>query len=359
MDYLIRTDASETIGSGHVMRCLSLADAIMSNAIDLNEKAQVTFICANHSGHLRTMIREHSYTVIVIKPCDTQVKDAKECISKLKQNYDLLIVDHYGLAAEFETAMRMHCKHIMVIDDLADRHHHCDVLLDQNLLPNSDVRYQHFTNSNSINLLGPRYSLLRPEFCNRRTTKVTDSLRLLVFLGGADPANNSLKVLQSIALLSEPMEVDLVLGQQNPWNHEIIELFKEADWLTVHIQCDYMGKLMSEARMSVGAGGSSHWERCACSLPTLVMTVADNQLATTEHLASLGACINLGSAKEIELIDLSRQLLSLWQNEKMLLDLSDVAGDLVPISGTKSVIEQLNRFKPDVVHQGYIGDLNE
>ncbi|WP_265575346.1 UDP-2,4-diacetamido-2,4,6-trideoxy-beta-L-altropyranose hydrolase [Shewanella psychropiezotolerans] len=356
---MIRTDASDSIGSGHVMRCLTLANAIIAEAKGLGEKAQITFVCASHSGHLQRMIREQNFTVIAIKPCDTQLKDAEACLSKLNQNYDLLIVDHYGLGAEFEVLMRQQCHHVMVIDDLADRHHHCDVLLDQNLLPNSINRYHSFINFNCTPLLGPKYSILRAEFYNIRRSMVTDSQRLLVFLGGSDPANFNLMVLQSIAMIPEPMNVDLVLGEHNPWNDEIIELFKEADWLTVHIQCSYMAKLMSEARMSIGAGGSSHWERCTCSLPALVMTVAANQLATTAYLASLGACINLGKAKDISVIELSRLLVDLWQDEKRLINLSDVARQQVPTAGTQRVIEQLNRFKPSVVHLGYIGDRNE
>ncbi|MEI6791172.1 MAG: UDP-2,4-diacetamido-2,4,6-trideoxy-beta-L-altropyranose hydrolase, partial [Myxococcaceae bacterium] len=141
MNVLIRTDASKKIGSGHVMRCLTLADGLRMRG------AQIKFSCIRHEGHLCDLISERGYEVI-------------SAIENTGAS-DLLIVDHYELDENWETSQRPFCKRIFVIDDLA-RSHDCDILLDQNLVADFKTRYTGKVLANCKLLLGPEYALLPP-----------------------------------------------------------------------------------------------------------------------------------------------------------------------------------------------------
>nr|WP_256261006.1 UDP-2,4-diacetamido-2,4,6-trideoxy-beta-L-altropyranose hydrolase [Shewanella sp. NIFS-20-20] len=341
---MIRADASDTLGSGHVMRCLTLADAIAAHAAVLAVRVSISFICRSSRGHLQQLIRQRGYQIIAIEECVDQRQDAAACLAAIDQDYDCLIVDHYQLGAEFEAALRSRCHTVMVIDDLANRPHLADILLDQNLLPDASQRYHSLVSAECVLLLGPKYTLLRAEFdsVNRRAS--ADCERLLVFLGGSDPDNHTDKVLAAIARLATPMPVDVVLGQHNPWNQQLLERYGHHPWLTVHIQCDYMAKLMSAARLSIGAGGSSHWERCACALPAIVMTIAANQEATTAYLAELGACINMGDAAAVSAAALVDALAALWDDLPRLEAISAQASELIPAKGSALVASQLVEF---------------
>ena len=148
-----RCDASIQIGSGHVMRCLTLANELHDKGVE------ITFVCREHPGHLFDFIETSKHCLMSLPlPTSlavgklahaqwlgvTQEEDARQSIEALKiiGHVDWLVVDHYALDVEWETAMRVGTEHIMVIDDLADRKHDCDVLLDQNYYDGLEGRYE-------------------------------------------------------------------------------------------------------------------------------------------------------------------------------------------------------------------------
>jgi UDP-2,4-diacetamido-2,4,6-trideoxy-beta-L-altropyranose hydrolase len=179
---LIRTDASVQIGTGHVMRCLTLADELRGRG------AEVIFVCREFDGNLCGYIEEKGYIVhrlpvsdateqgdqnieIGLKhtawlgaDCQTDVEQVEEIIKDLESPPDWLVVDHYALDERWEECLRSYCKKIMVIDDLADRPHNCDLLLDQNFYENLESRYDGLVPPQCKKFLGPKYALLRPEF---------------------------------------------------------------------------------------------------------------------------------------------------------------------------------------------------
>jgi len=148
MNILIRVDSSNAIGSGHVMRCLTLADSLREKGCNCQ------FVCRNHPGNLSALIQEKGYRVTLLPLQEFQVEayphhadwvgadwqiDAKETgslIATLETPPAWLVIDHYGLDARWETSLRPAVGRIFVIDDLADRTHDCDCLLDQNLVAN-------------------------------------------------------------------------------------------------------------------------------------------------------------------------------------------------------------------------------
>ncbi|GIU51252.1 UDP-2,4-diacetamido-2,4,6-trideoxy-beta-L-altropyranose hydrolase [Shewanella sairae] len=334
MNILIRVDASSLIGAGHVMRCLTLADALYG-------KADCHFMCAAENGHLQRLIQQRGYQVLEVAPFTNELEHASQCLAQLTRDYDLLIVDHYQLSSVYEGMMRAICRKVMVVDDLANRQHDCDILLDQNLLADINTRYQGLVPEACELLLGPDYCLLRPEFTCAQKANIHKNNSLMVSLGGSDPNNHSRKVLAAIEQLGWQEPVDIVLGGGSPWNQQLKQEFAHLSQVNWHIQCDYMAQLMSEARLAIGTGGSSHWERCMVGLPAIVITVADNQVPTTELLAQQDICYNLGKANDVTVSKLAHTLLCLWGDEHKLMHMAESASQLIATDGCAKVVQRI------------------
>lgn len=316
MKVVFRADASYEIGTGHIMRCLTLAEALREKGAD------VAFIARELPGNLCNFIESknfmvhrlpylndkelintsteqtlnHSSWLGVSK--ETDAEQSKCILEQLGQPIDWLVVDHYALDKQWELQLRPYAKKIMVIDDLADRPHDCDLLLDQNLYQNMQTRYDGLVPHNCIKMLGPQYALLRPEFIEaRKNLRKRDGIvrRILVFFGGSDPTNETSKALEAIRLLNRPdISVDVVVGSNNPNKDKIKEMCLEMPNTSFYCQIDNMVQLMSKADLAIGAGGSATWERCCLGLPTITVIAAKNQYETTTAVAELGAMYNLG-----------------------------------------------------------------
>ena len=248
-----RADASAAIGTGHVMRCRALAHALQERG------AQAEF-------------REESGI----------------------EAADWLIVDHYSLDAAWESRMRQKAAKILVIDDLADRKHDCDLLLDQNFFPDAARRYDDLVPPRCRKLLGPRYALLRHEFSEQRKSlreRNGNVSRILVSLGGIDAGNETSRVI--LLLKGLRVAVDVVVGAANPHANRIARECAEAGF-AFHRQASNMAELMAAADLAIGAGGSTTWERCCLGLPTLQVAIAPNQEATSRALAEAGLVLFCG-----------------------------------------------------------------
>ncbi|KGA82439.1 pseudaminic acid biosynthesis protein PseG [Lysinibacillus fusiformis] len=273
---IIRTDASVVIGSGHVMRCLTIAHNLT------REGCNVRFWMEPHAGNLINYVVRQGY----------------ETISKAEQA-DLYIIDHYEIDMVWEQNIRPYTNNLMVIDDLA-RAHDCDVLLDQNVVPNFKDRYDDLVPKHCIKLLGPKYLIMREEFIEARQQieqRNQNIQRLLVFMGGTDPTNETTKILTALEKLSFT-HVDVVVGNGNVHKEKIEQICHERNY-HYHCQISYMAQLMQQADFSIGAGGSSMWERCYVGLPSSSTIVADNQFITTNYANQLEAVINLGWHEDV------------------------------------------------------------
>lgn len=277
MDVLIRTDASVAIGSGHVMRCLTIAELLSDHG------CVVTFMMEPLPGNLIEFVKAKGFSVV------QEFKPAEICI-----------IDHYGIDETWERSIRSEVKKIVVVDDLANRRHDCDVLIDQNMVPDLERRYDFLVPEHCVRLLGPRYLIMRGEFIReRQSARVRDGNieRLLIFMGGSDPTNETMKVLAAMDDVKF-LQVDVVVGASNEMKTKIERKCAELGY-AYHCQIDYMATLMGEADFSIGAGGSTTWERCYVGLPSSSTVVADNQMIATETAADLGAVWNLGWHEEV------------------------------------------------------------
>lgn len=348
MKIIIRTDASIKIGTGHVMRCLTLAHLLRGKG------AEVTFICSNAKGNLIEFIEKQDYEVYKISGCRDYKEDGKYTSNILNSlSADLLIIDHYHIGLEWESIVKDQNKNIkiMVIDDLANREHVCDILLDQNYFKEYQNRYNYLVPMHCKKLLGPKYLLLRQEFYdgNEPIEKKQSTKNILVFYGGSDPTNETLKVLQALNKVDcSKLTPHIVVGLANVHNEKIRKICEERNY-SYYLQIDYLSRLMQEADFALGAGGVTMWERCFLGLPSIVTIVADNQKESTQAAADFGAIWNLGWHEGVRVSDLvdifnralesEDELKNMSKRAKQLMH-SDVMNDTHPV--VEAIMEVIN-----------------
>ncbi len=365
MNVVFRTDASTQIGTGHVMRCLTLADELRTHG------AGITFICREHSGNLCSYVEEKGFSVCRLSsaaPGSNSVlswnshaqwlgvsleQDAEETASILKQlNHEInwLVVDHYALERNWEKRLRPLVQKIMVIDDLADRPHDCDVLLDQNLHEKMGDRYIDLVPETCRTFLGPRYALLRPEFfCARQRLRKRDGTiqRILVFFGGSDVTNETSKALRAIQKLQQPdIAVDVVIGPTNPHQSEVRRLSRTMKNVTCHFNVNNMAELMAKADLAIGAGGATSWERCCLGLPSLFLSIAENQTLGARTLGEHGIGLYLGGTR-VSSQDIMTGLTTLINSPELCRHFSRAGMKIVDGVGLKRIV---NKIICPVVH---------
>ena len=336
MKVLLRADASVTLGSGHIMRCLTLAKALEQQG------ARCNFICRPSQGNLIPWLRSQSINVITLpESVKNELEDAQLSLASITEPYQLLVLDHYQLGQVYCQVLRSRCDMVLVIDDLANRQHDCDILLDQNLHPSASNRYKNLVPTYCKLLLGPRYALLRDEFY--QVNNKAKSPHILVGFGGSDEQNLTQLAIEAIAQLKLPqLTADIVIGANNPWRVMLQQQVARLPNVQLHVQSTEMATLMHRATLMLGAGGSTHWERCICGLPGLIVTVAENQQAATEYLHQLGACVWLGKAAEMSAEFFAQQLGYYLFQPALLEKIAHTATGIVPANaGTPLVIEQI------------------
>lgn len=331
MRIAFRADASVQIGTGHVMRCLTLAEELR------RQGHQCLFICRNHEGHLEDLITQKGFELHLLRsseksgtlgtqetalahahwlsvPWQTDAAQTLEVLAR--NNTDWLVVDHYGLNAQWERSLAEAVGQIMVIDDLADREHECAVLLDQNLGRQSED-YDALVPWTCTKLIGPQYALLRPEFAALRPASLerrrsSELKRILISLGGVDRTNVTGQVLEALSssTLSPETELDIVMGGSAPHLEAVKKQALELPFqATVSANVNDMAERMRAADFSIGGAGSTSWERCCLGLPSIMVVLANNQRLIGAALEKTG-CAELSAMSDIDdrLTDISQKL---------------------------------------------------
>lgn len=306
MKVLVRADASSVIGIGHVARCLTLAEVLAAQG------AQVCFACRPLPGHQMARIVEAGHEVLTLPMA---IQDEIAALGDLLPDdagFDWIIVDHYRLDARWETAARQWGRRILVIDDLADRHHDCDLLLDHNFTASAAL-YRPLVPAACRVLAGPRHALLRPAFSAGRAAGADQARQVLVSFGGFDQAGMTLKTLQALAGIGA-VQVQCVAGQSSP-DLPALQALVDAhpQWVLLPF-VDDLPQRMAAATLFIGAGGGTTWERAAMGVPSLCVSVADNQVANAEALARAGVHLYLGPASGVDVETLRRAIAVLLDN---------------------------------------------
>lgn len=363
---VFRVDASLQIGTGHVMRCLTFADLLA------RQGHKCWFICREHDGHLGALIASKGHGVTLLSlpggdaldardshrdthelwlgvPWQEDARQTLEVIAPLMP--DWLVVDHYALDANWECTFARAVGNIMVIDDLAKNRHECTLLLDQNL-GRKESDYNGLLPAGCQRLIGPSYALLRPEFAELREQSLRrrqqpELKRLLISLGGVDRTNVTGQVLAALAesTLPRSTELDIIMGVTAPYLDEVRQ---QADRLpfktTVSVGVNDMAERMCLADLSIGAVGTTSWERCCLGLPAILMILADNQKHSAQALSTHGVAVIIQKVEEI-----GRIFLNFSDVGRLSRDLSAMsysAEELVDGHGCWRVASSLTRAMP-------------
>ena len=317
MNITFRTDASLKIGAGHVMRCLTLAIELRSRGHNC------LFICRNLEGHLAQRIIAEKFDLRMLPGPSSKTDlhfidqnvphatwaevpwrlDSEQTLANIIHT-DWLVIDHYALDKKWEKATTPHGAKLLVIDDLADRTHHCNLLLDQNL-GRTATDYDGLVPAQCKRLIGPTFTLLRPEFQRLRSYSLSRRNKrllhnILITMGGIDQADATSKVLEVLAASNLPSKgsITVVIGSKSPWLNKIHNLSKLLPIPTkVIVDSTDMGSLMLNADLAIGAAGGTAWERLCLGLPSLFLTLADNQVAAAAAMETTKLAIQLGDIR--------------------------------------------------------------
>ncbi|MES0879091.1 UDP-2,4-diacetamido-2,4,6-trideoxy-beta-L-altropyranose hydrolase [Roseibium sp. SCP14] len=306
-----RTDASLKIGTGHVMRCLTLANALHRTG------CECLFVSRELDGNLIDLVASLGFEVIRLNSPFSRneapsspshahwaevpwMQDADETgIALSGFRPDWVVLDHYSFDYKWEHRVVAETSaKLFVIDDLADRYHQADLLLDQTVGRQSSD-YENLVPATCQILAGTKFSLLREEFANRRAMSLLERnqksiKRILVTLGGVDLGNTTTQVLKKLLEQDLPSEVEVsvILGSTAPHLSLVKSFAKELPFkCDVYVNATNMAELFSKADIAIGAAGSTSWERCCVGLPSIVLVTAPNQLHVANALAKAEVAI--------------------------------------------------------------------
>jgi UDP-2,4-diacetamido-2,4,6-trideoxy-beta-L-altropyranose hydrolase len=366
MKIAFRVDASHKIGTGHVMRCLTLADELKALG------AACFFICREHEGHLFGLIESRGFEIQSLGAPEVEESDIETCQGIGAEPYrhsnwlgvdeeidarealDVLngasaqwvVIDHYGIGAFWERMVKSSGCKILVIDDLADRPHECDMLLDQNYLGESTTsRYESLLSKDVTCFLGPKYTLLRPEFSLMGSclpARDGEIHRILIFMGGSDLHNDTLKIVEVLNLPQfSKLTLEVVLGVNHPDPHSIVMALQSRPKSHVHRALPSLVGLMCRCDFMIGAGGTTTWERMCLGLPSLVLGIAHNQLEINRALAEAGLILDMGDRECLVQEDLIQTLEGLFSDPELLKNQSQKMMALVDGKGAKNIAQRM------------------
>lgn len=350
------------------MRCLTLANALHQCG------SHVSFVCRNLPMHFCELLAQQGHELLSLdtsssdQPIDSnlahaawleasQEADAQASLAALSSEaWDWLVVDHYALDFHWESRLRPAARKLLVIDDLADRQHDCDILIDQNLYLDMPARYAGMVPGHCQLLLGPRFALLRDEFRElHEKTRFRQGpvARILVFFGGVDADNYTevaLRVLASAGI--EYVHVDVVVGAEHPFRGAIETVCRQYGF-SCHVQTSRMAELMAAADLAIGAGGTTTWERCCLGLPAIVVSTAENQRRQLSDAAATGLVYAPENTGDLQGM-LMRHLMALMENDALRQCISSNGMKLIDGRGALRVVAhmgctgiEMRKVRPD------------
>lgn len=335
MKVVIRVDSSAELGMGHLIRCLTLAKEIGQHGAD------VEFICQDLPGEQSKLLEEQGQSVRRFRRVITAEEDARATLSVMSgPPADWVIVDHYRLDASWEKMFRQGQTRVMVIDDLADRPHDCDLLLDQNYNPDEPARYSQLVPEDCTLLLGPTFALVGQAYESNRGRRPDYSRNVVIAFGGSDPPVETLTAIEAMRVLSS-FQVDVVVGAANRHREEIKKKCCTFSGFHFHMQVPNLAELLGKADLAIGAGGSSTWERCCLGVPSIIISIADNQAQSAAKLGRDGYAIYLGKASDVEIEAIVSAVREIHERPDLRDSLSRRSMQLVDGRGRYRVTERL------------------
>lgn len=337
---LIRADAGLEIGTGHVMRCLALAQAWM----ELGGSA--TFVMATEVPEIESRLKSEGFSVRSICAAPGSVEDADITVEMaIDMNACFVVVDGYHFSSEYQKKIKDSAKHLLFLDDYGHaEYYHADLVLNQNIYARDEI-YKKRDPATDL-LLGSPHVLLRREFWSWqgwRRTNLQVAHRVLVTLGGSDPENVTLKVIDSLRDL-HGIELTVVSGGGNSHLESLEAAIKQSEVpIQLHKNATNMPELMARADLAIISGGTTSWEAAFMGLPCLIVIIAENQVQVAEKLGDTGAAVNLGWYHHLSGPSLKRSVLELMTSSGARASMSRIGQELVDGQGTNRVIKAMLR----------------
>ncbi|MEH2215297.1 UDP-2,4-diacetamido-2,4,6-trideoxy-beta-L-altropyranose hydrolase [Nostoc sp.] len=340
MKVIIRTDASSQIGTGHLMRCLALAhvwQGIVGEAI---------FVMATDAAALEARLKSENLKIFHLPMHLHSSEDARET-SRLAQQLDAMwvVVDGYYFGSEYQQIIKNSGLNLLFIDDYGHAdHYYADLVLNQNISADKDL-YSKRELYTQI-LLGTDYVLLRREFLQWQGWQRSHPLvasKLLITMGGADPDNVTLKIIQALNMLDiDAMEAVVVVGGSNPYYEQLL-LASQNSLFPIRLEKNVtnMPKLMAWADVAITAGGSTCWELAFMGLPSLIVTLAENQRASAQKLDEMRVSIYLGWHEDVSAAEIGSAVADLLITAHTRVEMTRRGQELVDGEGSKRVLRHL------------------
>lgn len=332
---LFRCEASSTIGTGHVIRCLTLADTLA--------KAGWNCVFASSDETTRTVpaILTAQYERILPEQITAQAA------------LDLLVIDGYQFDVAYEAFLRAHVKKILVIDDMTDRQHDCDLFMDQTHGREAQD-YKSLVPSSCIILTGAQYALLRPQFAQARDAALAARKaragkveRILILISGSDHDGVTLKALEAVTQLKTMSAIDVIIRRGAAIYAQADKIrAAHADKIRFLENVADMATLMTQADLCIGAGGTASWERCCLGLPTIIIEIAENQKQIAANIAASGAALNLGWHKDLSAKAIAKNINDLISDPAAMTDMSAKSAKICDGLGASRMLKAIDGIMP-------------
>jgi len=342
MNIGVRVAASDKIGTGHLKRCISLSLEIKEN-LDVD----VIFFFSGDDRYL-DLLKKHDLAFHKIKSNTFNYLDDANLLKSIvnKNNIELsfIIVDHYKIDINWEKQLSDY--KIIVLDDLANRKHHADILIDQNLYNNYQKRYLDLVNKGCILLLGPKYAILNNKYKKLRKDHIrTNSYKnVLISFGGTDEFELTEQLLAKFSSCPDLDEyIFHAVITKSFKNKPLIRSYSRYENIEIYEDLDCLSNLMYECDFSIGAGGTTTWERFAMKLPAIVIAIAENQVESANHLKKKGFINFIGSATDLPK-DWVENIIYIMKDKINLERQSKKISQIVDAEGTKRIINSIKNL---------------
>ncbi len=333
----IRVDVNTEIATGHIMRCLAIAKEIRRCS------EECIFISAD--SNVDDFIRTDNFKSICLNSkwnnLDDEISQMKSIIDET--GIDYLIVDSYYASAKYLDELKEHCK-IIYIDDLHEFNSQVSILIHGSVFADEMHFLEDYAGTDTKLLLGPKYAILRPEFQSILPRLRENVTKILITFGGVDINNASGRLLE--ALLSNELlkliEYHVVVGQYNPHFKDLLSVSEKYDTVFLHRNVHNMSQLMTMCDLAITAGGTTTYELCACGIPSVCVSVADNQVRNVKKFSELGVMVCAGDIRDTKCIQrIICELNYLINHREYRLQMSEKMQKLVDGLGVKRIVAEI------------------
>lgn len=312
----VRVDGSARIGMGHVMRTLAFARRLRAQGAD------VSFLMRPSDDVAPARVRDAGFPVRLLDADRLDVerhpwlgvapeRDAADTAALLAagETPDWLVADNYGIDERWERALRPSVRALLAFDDLADRRHDVDALIDQNVVDDAGARYAALVPPHARLFVGPRFAQLRDQFVRRsgRRRARDGTIERVLVAFGSDSGTHTAIALEALERVRAPLQVTAILADRAPRAVDVRQIVERRGW-TLLGYVEEMAALLDASDLVVGAGGTSAWERAVLGVPTIAWTIADNQRDVIAALAAAGAIVTVASPDAASVAALVAQL---------------------------------------------------